>query len=56
MPPAIMTLTAADRRRIPFTHRNRHPRSYAYENLLFTFMGFVVAALPGAIYLLIRGL
>jgi hypothetical protein len=57
MPPATLTLTATERRRIPFTHRNRRgPHSYAYENLLFTFLGFVVAAIPGAIYLLIRGL
>jgi hypothetical protein len=55
MPPATMTLTATERRRIPATHKiRRGPHSDAYENLLFTFLGFVVAAIPGAIFLLIR--
>lgn len=56
MPPATMTLTATERRRIPGIHRIRRNPGSPYENLLFAFMGFVFTAIPGAIFLLIRDL
>lgn len=57
MPPATFALTPTERRRtIQIPRIWRWPRDYAAENLLFAFLGFVVAAIPGALFLLIRGL
>lgn len=57
MPPATFALTPAEHRRtIQIPKICRWPRDGAAENLLFALLGFVVTAIPGALFLLIRGL